>query len=119
MRFRRLEARVFGVLRGRRLELPPEAVLVFGSNESGKSTFRRALETILFGFDPANRDEHPLAAWDGGASGDLDLEAVIERDDGVTLRVAARAALARPPAPWPREMRPSRARGSPTRRSTA
>ena len=47
MRFRRLEARVFGVLRGRRLELPPEAVLVFGSNESGKSTFRRALETIL------------------------------------------------------------------------
>ena len=87
MRFRRLEARVFGVLRGRRLELPPEAVLVFGSNESGKSTFRRALETILFGFDPANREEHPLAAWDGGASGDLHLEAVIERDDGVTLRI--------------------------------
>ena len=87
MRFRRLEARVFGVLLGRRLELPPEAVLVFGSNESGKSAFPAALETILFGFDPANREEHPLAAWDGGASGDLDLEAVIERDDGVTLRI--------------------------------
>ena len=54
MRFRRLDAHVFGVLRGRQLELPPEAALVFGSNESGKSTFRSALETILYGFDPAD-----------------------------------------------------------------
>jgi len=94
VRFRRLHARVFGVLRDRLLELPPEAVLVFGSNESGKSTFRSALETILYGFDPANREEHPLATWDGGAGGDLELEAEIERDAGPLLRIE-RALLSR------------------------
>ena len=87
MRFRRLHAHVFGVLRDRQLLLPPEAALVFGSNESGKSTFRSALETILYGFEPANREEHKLAAWDGGAGGDLRLEAEIERDNGLPLRI--------------------------------
>ena len=87
MRFRSLHAHVFGVLRGAPLELPLEAALVFGSNESGKSTFRSALETILYGFDPADRDAHPLAQWDGGARGDLKLEAELERDAGGTLCV--------------------------------
>jgi len=94
VRFRSLEAHVFGVLRGRRLELPPEAALIFGSNESGKSTFRSALETILYGFDPADRDAHPFVVWDGGAGGDLRLEAEIERDAGPPLRVE-RALLSR------------------------
>jgi uncharacterized protein YhaN len=87
VRFRTLHAHVFGVLRGAPLELPREAALVFGSNESGKSTFRSALETILYGFDPADRDAHPLALWDGGARGDLKLEAELERDAGGTLCV--------------------------------
>ena len=82
VRFRWLDARVFGMLRGLRIELPPEGALVFGSNESGKSSFRGALETILYGFDPADRETHPLATWDGGAGGDLALEAEIERDTG-------------------------------------
>ncbi len=87
MRFRRLHAQVFGVLRDRAFELPPEAALIFGANESGKSTFRSALETILYGFDPAHREEHELALWDGGAGGDLKLEALIERENGLPLRV--------------------------------
>jgi uncharacterized protein YhaN len=85
MRFRRLEARVFGALRDRVFELPAGTALIFGPNESGKSTFRAALETILYGFDPADRDAHPLAQWDGGAR-DLELEAELERDEGGTLR---------------------------------
>jgi uncharacterized protein YhaN len=87
VRFRRLHAHGFGVLRGREIELPPETALVFGPNESGKSTFRDALETILYGFDPADRDAHPLVLWDDGAGGDLKLEAELERDAGGTLRV--------------------------------
>jgi uncharacterized protein YhaN len=87
MRFRSLHAHVFGALRDAPLDLSVDAALIFGSNESGKTTFRSALETILYGFDPANRDAHPLAQWDGGARGDLALEAELERDAGGTLRV--------------------------------
>ena len=53
MRLRRLHARAFGALPRGPLELPPGVVLVFGRNESGKSTFRSALETLLYGFDGA------------------------------------------------------------------
>ena len=49
-------------------------VLVFGPNESGKSSFRSALETLLYGFEPAARDAHPLYLFDPSA-GDLSLEA--------------------------------------------
>ncbi len=85
MRFRRLHARVFGALRDREFDLAAGTALIFGPNESGKSTFRAALETILYGFDPADREAHPLAQWDGGAR-DLELEAELERDTGGTLR---------------------------------
>ena len=87
MRFRRLHAHVFGPLRDRVFELPPETALVFGPNESGKSSFRLALETILYGFDPAERESHPLVCWEGGAAGDLRIEAELERDTGPPFRV--------------------------------
>jgi uncharacterized protein YhaN len=88
MRLRRLHTRVFGVLRDRVFELPLETALVFGANESGKSTFRGALETLLYGFDPADRETHPLMPWEGGGPGELALEAELVRDVGGTLRVA-------------------------------
>lgn len=87
MRFRRLHTRVFGPLRDRDFDLDADVVLVFGHNESGKSSFRSALETIAYGFDPAARDAHPLYRWDGGSGGDLHLEAELELDGGSALRV--------------------------------
>ena len=45
MRLLRLRAARFGPFRGCVLELDDEAVVVFGRNESGKSTFRSAVET--------------------------------------------------------------------------
>jgi uncharacterized protein YhaN len=69
-------------MRDRVLDLDDEAVVVFGPNESGKSSFRTAIETILYGFDPATREKHPLHAWDGGAGGDLHLEAELRLDSG-------------------------------------
>jgi uncharacterized protein YhaN len=87
VRFRRLHARVFGPLRDRDFDLDADVILVFGHNESGKSSFRSALETIAYGFDPAAREAHPLYRWDGGSGGDLQLEAELELDGGSVLRV--------------------------------
>jgi len=87
MRFRRLHARVFGPLRDRDFDLDADAVLVFGHNESGKSSFRSALETIVYGFEPATRDAHPLVYWDDGRGGDLHLEADLRLDSGEEQRV--------------------------------
>jgi uncharacterized protein YhaN len=87
VRLRRLNLQVFGPHRDCLLDLDAEAVLVFGRNESGKSSFRTAIETVLYGFDPATRDAHPLYQWDQGAAGDLHLEADLETDAGSILRV--------------------------------
>ena len=60
MKFRHLKASLFGPLNGLEVAIPDGLVLLFGRNESGKSTFRDALETLLYGFDPATRVTHPL-----------------------------------------------------------
>ncbi len=80
MRFECLDAASFGPLRDRQFELDSDIVLVYGPNEAGKSSFRAALETILFGFKPADRDAHPLAQWDPDAVGKLHLEAQLRLD---------------------------------------
>lgn len=84
MRFESLHVAHFGALTAggpRAFELGPINV-VYGPNEAGKSTFAAAIETLLFGFDPANRETHPLSVWDGQAS-NLDLTAVcVDRDGG-------------------------------------
>jgi uncharacterized protein YhaN len=86
VRIERIRARVFGPLRDVALDFAPGAVLVFGPNESGKSSFRSALETLLYGFEPAARDAHPLFRFDPGA-GDLWLEADLRLDSGALLAV--------------------------------
>jgi uncharacterized protein YhaN len=87
VRLLRLHAIRFGPIRERLLDLDDEIVIVFGRNESGKSTFRSAIETIVYGFDPATRDKHPLHGWDGGAGGDLQLEALLRLEAGELQRV--------------------------------
>jgi hypothetical protein len=87
VRLLRLHAIRFGPIRQRQLELDDEIVIVFGRNESGKSSFRSAIETIVYGFDPATRDKHPLHGWDGGAGGDLHLEALLRLETGELQRV--------------------------------
>ncbi len=86
MKFQKLHARVYGPLRDRELALAPDVVLIAGPNESGKSSFRSALETLLYGFDPATRDAHPLHLFDPSA-GDLWLEAELCLDSGERLAV--------------------------------
>jgi uncharacterized protein YhaN len=87
VRLRRLCAAVFGPHRDRDLELDADVVLIFGRNESGKSCFREAVETLLYGFEPSKRENHPLHLWSEGRGGDLHVEADLALDDGSALRV--------------------------------
>jgi len=86
VKIHRLDAKHFGPHRGREFELDPGIVLIYGRNESGKSSFRSAIETILYGFEPATRENHPLAIW-GEGQGDLHLEADYSLDDGSESRI--------------------------------
>lgn len=86
MRVLALNVQRFGALSQQRFELDGRLFVVLGPNETGKSSFHQALETVFYGFDPASRDTHPYATWDPGA-GPLALEAEIELDSGERLRV--------------------------------
>lgn len=80
MRIRALEVKRFGALRDRRFKLNRRAVVVYGPNEAGKSSFHAAVETALYGFSPASRETHPYARWDD--EGDLELLAEFEPREG-------------------------------------
>lgn len=87
MRFLELQLTHFGVLTKdgeRAFELGPVNV-VCGPNEAGKSTFAAALETLLFGFDPATRESHPLWKWDEASN--LDLAGLLVDRDGARTGV--------------------------------
>jgi uncharacterized protein YhaN len=87
VRLRRLRAAVFGPHRDLDLDLDSDVVLIFGRNESGKSCFREAVETVLYGFEPHKRENHLLYLWSEGRGGDLHLEADLALDDGSAMRV--------------------------------
>jgi len=61
VRFIRLQTIAFGPLEQREFAVDSDIVLVHGPNEAGKSSFRAAIETLLYGFKPADRNDHPLA----------------------------------------------------------
>ncbi|MBW2542529.1 MAG: AAA family ATPase [Deltaproteobacteria bacterium] len=82
MRFLRLETRVFGPLTQREFPVDSDIVLVHGPNEAGKSSFRAAIETLLYGFKPADRDAHPLAQWDPDNPQILQLAGEFRLDGG-------------------------------------
>ncbi|MCH2169842.1 AAA family ATPase [Myxococcota bacterium] len=87
MRLTHLRAAVFGPLRGVELSLDQGFVVIHGANESGKSSFRMALETVLYGFEPASRDNHPLVDWWDESPPDLHLEAELRLGTGIEQAV--------------------------------
>jgi uncharacterized protein YhaN len=87
MRFLRLETRTFGPLAQRSFAVDSDFVLVHGSNEAGKSSFRAAIETLLYGFKPADRDLHPLAQWDPNHPQTLQLACALRLDTGEQLDI--------------------------------
>ncbi|HKR98737.1 MAG TPA: AAA family ATPase, partial [Candidatus Dormibacteraeota bacterium] len=94
MRLEHLEVLGFGRLSGLEIALNSRVTVVFGNNESGKSTLQRALRAALFGLDaggqgrPVERSEwHRWKPWNGGAYG---VALTYLLDDGRRLRVARR-----------------------------
>ena len=87
MRFISLQTVAFGPLVERTFSVDSDVILVHGPNEAGKSSFRAAIETVLYGFKPADRDVHPLAQWDPGNPQTLHLESELRLDTGELLCV--------------------------------
>lgn len=93
MRLLRLEAVAYGVLRGWRMEPAPGFTVLLGRNESGKTTARDAVVTLLFGFEPQTAERHPYRPWRGGGpedgegEGRLVLRGEVRLDGGETLAV--------------------------------
>jgi len=73
----------------------PSLVVIYGPNESGKSTFFTFLGSMLYGFYPASRDAHPYKPWTGTH---LEGEATGVLDTGVPWEVRRRLRS----SPWGR-----------------
>jgi len=93
VRFIRLDAIAFGPLEQCSFAVDADIVLVYGPNEAGKSSFRAAIETILYGFKPADRNEHPLAKWDPENPQKLELQCELKLDGTGDLRGVERILL--------------------------
>jgi len=93
VRFISLDAIAFGPLEQCSFAVDADIVLVYGPNEAGKSSFRAAIETILYGFKPADRNEHPLARWDPENPQKLELRCKLRLDDTGDLRSVERILL--------------------------
>jgi uncharacterized protein YhaN len=78
---------MFGPLAQRTFAVNSDFVLVHGPNEAGKSSFRAAIETLLYGFKPADRDLHPHAQWDPDNPQTLQLAGTLRLDSGEQINV--------------------------------
>jgi energy-coupling factor transporter ATP-binding protein EcfA2 len=89
MRLDRIHVRRFGRIEG--LDTGPGAlgdlVVVTGPNEAGKSTFFRFLTSLLYGFQPANREQNRDAPWSGE---DAEGTVWIHTADGQSIEVHRR-----------------------------
>lgn len=62
MTVQRIEIERFGALKDAAFDLGPGVTVFVGPNEAGKTSLQRALQTLLFGFDPAVGARHPYGA---------------------------------------------------------
>ena len=95
MRIDRIRVGAYGPLAGLELSELAESdlLVVYGPNEAGKSSLRSFVASMLYGFSPAAREDHPATPADGHANGELELEL----PDGGRVRVE-RHLRARPTA---------------------
>ncbi|MCM8901274.1 AAA family ATPase [Caldicoprobacter algeriensis] len=85
MRFQKLKAQAFGCLKDWESPLlKPGLILVFGRNESGKSTLFNLITTLFYGWYPANRDANPYVPW-GESEAACEGELLIEEGEVVTV----------------------------------
>ncbi len=87
MRIRALHLLAFGPFRGRTLRFENDGGLevVFGPNEAGKSTTRRAVLGLFFGVPERTKDGHSIAAGD-----EVRVGASLEDGRGKTIEIVRR-----------------------------
>ena len=75
MRIDRIHVGAYGPLADLELEglAEDDLVVVYGPNEAGKSSLRSFIASLLYGFSPAAREDHPATPGDGHAHGELEL----------------------------------------------
>ncbi|MDX6564066.1 MAG: hypothetical protein QOD65_3880 [Gaiellales bacterium] len=95
MRIARIRVGAYGPLADLELEglAEDDLIVVYGPNEAGKSSLRSFVASMLYGFSPAAREDHPATPLDGHAHGELELAL----DGGAQVRVE-RHLRARPTA---------------------
>lgn len=87
MKIRAIRIDGYGLFGEMEFDALADLVVFFGPNESGKTTLRRFIGDLLFGFQPANREDHPYTPW---GSEKLGGEIDFERNDGGGLTVSRR-----------------------------
>ena len=94
MRIVGVEARHFGAIGGRSLELPGGLVVLHGPNESGKSSTLDLIRGVLFEFTPARRLHKEPVRLPIGAT-ERSGVVVVERPDGSRIRIERVNTIAR------------------------
>ncbi len=79
MRIQRLSITAYGTLVDRRLDLSTGLTVIHGSNEAGKTTLKRYIETLLYGFDDSDVSQYLPWRPNGNAFGG---ELCYELNDG-------------------------------------
>ena len=75
MKIDRIRVGAYGPLADLELEglAEDDLIVVYGPNEAGKSSLRSFVASMLYGFSPAAREDHPATPLDGHAHGELEL----------------------------------------------
>jgi uncharacterized protein YhaN len=75
MRIDRIRVGAYGPLAELELDglAEQDLLVVYGPNEAGKSSLRSFIASMLYGFSPAAREDHPATPVDGHAHGELEL----------------------------------------------
>lgn len=94
MRIAAVEARQFGAIGGRALDLPGGLVVLHGPNESGKSSTLDLIRGVLFEFTPARRLHKEPVRLPIGAT-ERSGVVVVERPDGSRIRIERVNTIAR------------------------
>ncbi|MFO7636182.1 MAG: AAA family ATPase [Clostridia bacterium] len=90
MKITRLYVKGYGKIKEREIVFQDGLNLVYGKNETGKSTLLSFIKAMLFGFSTTRSGPDPMLEskkympWDGGEYGGT-LE--LEKDDGLSLRI--------------------------------
>jgi len=82
MKIKKLTYKDYGKFQDKQVDLFPELTLIYGENEAGKSTIFSSIKTVLYGFNPANREKHPLVNWE---TGNMALTGEIATKEGTFL----------------------------------